>query len=198
MCSWCWAGIAPRGAIEQSRYHICPPQRPASANCVPKGATPLGPGRGLRNRGSCARRSSFARPSHGIGPPLPARAGRTRRFCQPRHPDVLKYSFPSNPPFLPRSQKSFDQRPKMCAGLGARVQLTGRPPPRPTNRWLRQPTTDDMATTLAMHIDLERPCRQAFYPNLPQTRGVLLYDWLKRTVNRGSWRLRNVVCNSMS
>ena len=39
-----------------------------------------------------------------------------------------------------------------------------------------------MATTLAMHIDLERPCRQAFYPNLPQTRGVLLYDWLKRTV----------------
>ena len=70
----------------------------------------------------------------------------------------------------------------MCAGLGARAQLTGSLPPRPTNRWLRQPTADDMATTLAMHIDLERPCRQAFYPNLPQTRGVLLYDWLKRTV----------------
>ena len=48
-----------------------------------------------------------------------------------------------------------------------------------TNRWFRQPTADDMATTLAMHIDLEQPCRQAFYPNLPQTRGVVLYDWFE-------------------
>jgi len=43
-----------------------------------------------------------------------------------------------------------------------------------------------MVTTLSMYADLEQPCRQAFHPNLPQIRGVLLSDWLKRTVFWGA------------
>jgi hypothetical protein len=46
-----------------------------------------------------------------------------------------------------------------------------------------------MVTTLSMCADLEQPCRQAFHPNLPQIRGVLLSDWLKRTVRGRSLSL---------
>jgi hypothetical protein len=82
-----------RGNRTEQAPHLSPQKACFCEQCAKRSHSPPGPGWGVRNRGSCARRLSFPRPLCGIRPPLPARAGRTRRFCQPRHPDVLKYSF---------------------------------------------------------------------------------------------------------
>lgn len=89
MCSWCWAGIAPRGAIEQRRCHSCPPK-----GLLPRTVCQKEPLPWVRAGGCATGVAALADPA------FPGRHMVLGRHCQPGRAARADFASPATRMFL--------------------------------------------------------------------------------------------------